>query len=67
MKGITKDVEQSADWLIEWGNKGQGSTRDSNFLCLEYDDRDELEENELDSWERDHSYNTRNVTVDGKY
>ena len=59
-----------------WNNQGtntmngeykKGSTQGSNFLCLEYDERDDLEANETDSWERDHSYNTRNVTADGKY
>ena len=40
---------------------------DSNFLCSEYDGRVDQAANETDSWERDHSYNTRNVTVDGKY
>ena len=40
---------------------------DSNFLCSEYDGRVDQEENETDSRERDHSCNTRNVIVDGKY
>ena len=39
---------------------------DSNFLCLEYDDREDQEANETDSWEWDDSCNTRNVTADGK-
>ena len=48
------------------GEQGQGSTGDSKFLCLEYDDRADLEANETDSWERDHSCYTRNVTADEK-
>ena len=40
---------------------------DSNFFCSEYDDRADQASNEIDSWERDHSCNTRNVTTDGKY
>ena len=40
---------------------------DSNFLCLEYDGRVDQEANETNSWERDHSCNTGNVTTDGKY
>ena len=46
---------------------GKGITRDSNFLCSEYHDRADQEANETNSWERDHSYNTRDVTIDGKY
>ena len=49
------------------GEQGQGSTRDSNFLCSEYDGRADQEANETDSWERDHSCNTGDVTIDGKY
>ena len=49
------------------GEQGKGSMGDSNFLCLEYDDRDDLEANETDSWYRDHSYNTKNITANGKY
>ena len=48
-------------------NRGRGSVVDSNFLCLEYDGRVDQETNETDSWEWDHSCNTRNVTTDGKY
>ena len=48
-------------------NKGKGSVVDSNFICSEYDVRADQEENETDSWEWDHSCNTRNVTADGKY
>ena len=48
-------------------NRGRGSVQDSNFLCSEYDDRADQAANETDSWEMDHSYNTRDVTVDGKY
>ena len=40
---------------------------DPNFLFLEYDDRENQKENKTDSWERDHSYNTGNVTADVKY
>ena len=48
-------------------NRGRGSVVDSNFLCSEYDRREDQAANETDSWEWDHSCNTRNVTVDGKY
>ena len=48
-------------------NKGRGSVVDSNFLYLEYDGRVDQEANETESWEWDHSCNTRNVTADGKY
>ena len=41
--------------------------RDSNFLFLEHDGRADQEANETNSWEWDHSYNTGNVTADGKY
>ena len=40
---------------------------DSNFLFSEYDDRADQAANEIDSWVWDHSYNTGNVTVDGKF
>ena len=40
---------------------------DSNFLWSECDDRVDQAENETNSWERDHSYNTGNVTADVKY
>ena len=40
---------------------------DSNFLCSEYDSKVDQASNETDSWERDHSCNTKNVTADGKY
>ena len=49
------------------GKHGKGSEGDSNFLCSKYDGKANLETNEIDSWERDHSYNTGNVTADGKY
>ena len=39
---------------------------DSNFLCLEYDNKADQVANETDSWERDHSCNTRNITTDRK-
>ena len=45
----------------------QGIMRDLNFLCSKYDGRADQEVNETDSWERDHSCNTGNVTADGKY
>ena len=48
-------------------NRGIGSVVDSNFLFSEYDGREDQEANETDSWEWDHSCNTENVTVDGKY
>ena len=48
-------------------NRGRGSVVDSNFLCLEYEHREEQAANEADSWEWDHSCNTENVTIDGKY
>ena len=48
-------------------NRGRGSAEDSNFLCSEYDGRLNQEANETDSLEWDHSYNTENVTTDGKY
>ena len=47
--------------------QGKGITENSKFLCSKYDDRVEQEANETDSWEMDHSYNTGNVTADGKY
>ena len=49
------------------GKQGHGITRDSKFICSEYDDRADLEANETDSRERDHNCNTGNLTVDGKY
>ena len=48
-------------------NRGRGSVVDSNFLCSEYGSRADQETNETDSWERDHSCNTRDVTADRKY
>ena len=48
-------------------NRGRGSVVNSNFLCSKYDGRVDQEANETDSWEWDHSCNTRNVTTDGKY
>ena len=48
-------------------NMGRGSVVDSNFLCSEYDGKVNQAANEIDSWEWDHSCNTRNVTADGKY
>ena len=54
-----------------WGegkelNRGRVSVVDSNFLCSEYDGKVDQETHETNSWEWDHSYNTRNVTTDGK-
>ena len=49
------------------GEQGKGSTGDSKFLCLEYDDRDDVAENETNSRERDHSCNTRKMVANGKY
>ena len=43
------------------------SMGDSKFLCSEYDDMVDLTSNETDSWEMDHSYNTEDVTANGKY
>ena len=40
--------------------------RDLNFVCSEYDDRVDLATNETGSWDRDHSLNTRKITVNGK-
>ena len=48
-------------------NRGRGSVVDSNFLCTEYDDMEDQATNETESWERDHSCNTMNVTTNGKY
>ena len=47
-------------------NRGRGGVVDSKFLCSEYDCRVDQEANETESWERDHSCNTGNVTADGK-
>ena len=47
------------------GEQGQGSTGDSNFLCLEYNGRDDLAANETDSWERDHSCKSGKMTAMG--
>ena len=47
--------------------QGHGIMVESNFLCSEYVGRVDQEANEIDSRERDHSCNTGNVTVDGKY
>ena len=48
-------------------NRGRGSVADPNFLCSECDGRANQAANETDSWEWDHSCNTGNVIVDGKY
>ena len=48
-------------------NRGRGGVGDSKFLCSKYDSRADQEANEIDSWEWDHSCNTRNVATDGKY
>ena len=34
---------------------------DSKFLCLEYDDRDDLEANGIDSWGGNHRCGTREM------
>ena len=47
------------------GEWWKGSMGDSNFLCSEHDGRDDLEANEIDSWDRDHSCNTRKITTMG--
>ena len=47
-------------------NRGMGSVVDSNFLCSEYDGRADQAANETDSWEWDHSCNTRDDTTYGK-
>ena len=48
-------------------NRDRGSVVESKFLCSEYDGKADQSVNEIDSWEWDHSCNTENVTVDGKY
>ena len=48
-------------------NRGRGSVVDSKFLCSEYDSRVDQAANETNSWECDHSCNTRNVTPNGKH
>ena len=48
-------------------NRGRGSVVYSNFLCSKYDGKVDQATNETDSWEWDHSYNTENVTANGKY
>ena len=66
-------MRQSEDRPTEWGgggkdlNRGIWSVVDSNFLCSEYEDRADQEANETESWERDHSNNTRDVTAKEKY
>ena len=47
--------------------QGKGIMGDSNFLCSEYENRENQEANETNSWERDRSCNTGDVTADGKY
>ena len=47
------------------GEQGKGSTRDSKFICSEYDDKEYLETNEIDSWERDHICKTGKITAKG--
>ena len=47
------------------GELGQGSIEDSNFLCSKYDDRDDLAANDSESLERDHSYETEEITTMG--
>ena len=65
-------MRKSEDWPTECGgegkelNKGRESVVDSKFLCSEYESRVDQATKETDSWERDHSCNTRNVSADGK-
>ena len=49
------------------GEQGHGSAGESNFLYSEYDDRADLEANDANSWEGNHSCNTRKITANGKY
>ena len=44
------------------GEQWQGSTGDSNFLCLDYNGRDNLEIDDTDSWGGNHSYGTKEMT-----
>ena len=48
-------------------NRGIGSVLDSNFLCSEYDGREDHATNETNSCEWDHSCNTGDVIADEKY
>ena len=48
-------------------NRGKGGVGDPNLLCSQYDGRADQATNETRSWEWDHSCNTGDVTVDGKY
>ena len=47
--------------------RGKGGVGDSNFLYSKYNGRADQAVNETESREWDHSCNTRNVAVDGKY
>ena len=47
------------------GEQGQESTGDSNFICSEYDERDDLLENDVESWERVHSCELGDITTMG--
>ena len=44
-------------------NRARENVVDSNFLCSEYDGRDDLATNETDSWERDHRCETVEITT----
>ena len=47
--------------------RDKGGVGASKFLCSEYEGRADQAANETASREWDHSCNTGNVTVDGKY
>ena len=47
--------------------RGKGSVVYSNFLCSEYDGSVDHAANQIESWEWDHSCNTRDVATNGKY
>ena len=47
------------------GEQGWWCTGDSKFLCIEYDGRDDMVENDTNSWGRDHSCETGEITTMG--
>ena len=47
------------------GEQGQGSTRDSNFLCSEYNGRADLATDDTNSWGWNHRYGTEEMTSMG--
>ena len=59
-----------------WDNRGNGTLNGGTlageygglkkFLCLEYDERANLEANETDSWDRGHRCNIEKITANGK-